>query len=103
MALNFKDGILIRGTMLDRVQAVVVNYALYILGQGSGVSNGANRVNWATVMMSNTPQQVQQFADKLSYYMLDQDDFKNNGTSISDDTLKSMLETAINNNFIPAA
>jgi hypothetical protein len=97
MSLNFADKYAVRAVIIPRCTAIVVNYALYLLGLGNGVS--ANHALWAR----ETMRRPNAIGDEVSWFVLNQPDYENNGSSILDDTLKGIVETAINLHFIPEA
>lgn len=98
MALSLADRIAVRQVIVPRCTAAVVNYALYLLGL-SGTAATANQELWAreTMRRPNT------IGDEVSWFILNQPDFINDGSSISDVSLTGAVETAINNYFIPEA
>lgn len=93
MALNLADRMAVRQVILTRCESAVTNYALYIL---DNVNATQNQLGWAREAIRN-PKQV---GDAVSYHILNQPDFIDNGSSISDATLTGAIETAINAHFI---
>lgn len=98
MALNYADRSVVRQVIVPRCTAIVVNYALYLLGL-PGTDTTDNQVLWAREAMRR-PNTV---GDEVSWFVLNQPDYINDGSSIDDETLKGIVETAINNYFIPEA
>jgi hypothetical protein len=95
MPLNLADRFAIRRVIVERSTAVVTNYALYILGN---VAATTLQKAWAREAIRN-PAAV---GDAVSYYVLNQTPFLNNGSSITDAELTSAVESAINTHFIQA-
>ena len=93
MALNLADRIAVRANIVDRCTAAVANYALYLLGNQSATTN---QLGWAREAVRN-PQVV---GDSVSWHVLNQPDFINDGSGIADATLTGVVETAINTHFI---
>jgi hypothetical protein len=96
MALNLADRMAVRQVILTRCEAAVTNYALYILGN---VEATQNQLGWAREAI-RTPKAV---GDAVSYHILNQPDFIDNGSGISDATLSGAIETAINAHFIASS
>ena len=96
MALNLADRIAVRRVIVDRCTAVVANYALYILGEAGNTANHVNRIGWAREAI-RSPGSV---GESVSWYVLNQPDFINNGSSITDAALQGAVEAAVNTNYI---
>jgi hypothetical protein len=94
--LNFADRVAVRKNIVDRCTAVVANYALYILGNGGATSQ---QLAWARGAIRSPGAS----GDAVSWYVLNQQEFLDMGSSIADGTLTSVVENAINNHFIAAA
>lgn len=95
MALNLADRIAVRKVIVDRCSGVVANYALYLLG----LPGTTEQLAWAREAI-RSPTSV---GDAVSWHVLNQQDFIDNGSSISDATLTGVVETAINTHFIQPA
>lgn len=93
MALNLADRIAIRQNILNRCTAAVANYALYILGNGAST---VGQLGWAREAI-RSPASV---GDAVSWHVLNQTDYINDGSGIADATLTGVVETAINTHFI---
>jgi hypothetical protein len=93
MPLNLADRLAVRQIIVPRCTAAAIKYALYLLGN---VSATIPQKNWAKSAMleSNT------VGDRVSFHILDQPDFINGGSDITDAVLQAAVETAINNRFI---
>lgn len=96
MALNLADLYAVRRVVVDRCTAAVTNYALYILGN---VNATTEELAWAREAMRSPAS----YGEQTSYYLLNQPDFVNNGSDITDASLKGSVETAINAHFIAPA
>jgi hypothetical protein len=92
--LNMADRLAVRSVLVNRCTAIVANYALYILGGGGTPTVG--KTNWAQSAIRNAAS----VGEAVSWHVLDQPSFKNGGSSIADDELKSAIENAINNHFV---
>lgn len=93
MALNLADRIAVRANIVDRCTAAVANYALYILGN---VSATANQTAWAKYAILN----AKVVGNDVSWHVLNQQAFIDDGSGIADATLGNVVEAAINNHFI---
>jgi hypothetical protein len=93
MALNLADRLAVRHVIVDRCTAAAIKYALYLLGNGAST---VPQKNWAKSAML----EASLVGDRVSFHVLDQPDFINNGSDITDAVLQSAVETAINNRFI---
>lgn len=93
MALNLADRIAVRKVIVDRCTAVVANYALYILGNAQATDP---QKGWAREAI-RSPNSV---GESVSWYVLNQPDFINGGSGISDASLTGVVENAINTHFI---
>lgn len=98
MALNFADRSAVRQVIVPRCTTIVVNYALYLLGL-PGTDVTSNQELWAREAMRR-PNTV---GDEVSWFVLNQPEYIADGSGIDDNTLKGIVETAINNYFIPEA
>jgi hypothetical protein len=96
MALNLADRMAVREVILPRCEAAVTNYALYILSNAEATQN---QLGWAREAIRN-PQSV---GNAVSYHVLNQPAFIDNGSGISDAVLSGAIETAINAHFIASA
>jgi hypothetical protein len=93
MPLNLADRLAVRQIIVPRCIAASVKYALYLLGNGAA---SLEQKNWAKCAMSESSL----VGDRVSYHILDQPDFINGGSDITDAVLQAAVETAINNRFI---
>lgn len=96
MALNLADRIAVRANIVPRCTAAVTNYALYILGNATAT---VPQKGWAREAM-RSPGSI---GESVSWHVLNQPDFIEGGSSISDAALTGAVETAINIHFIAAA
>jgi hypothetical protein len=96
MALNIADRIKVRENLVPRCTGVVVNLANYILGN---VNATEEQRAWARPAIRNPASQGEQ----VSWYILNDPTFIDNGSSISDSHLTGITEAAINNHFIAPA
>lgn len=94
MALNLADRIAVRRNITDRCTAAVTNYALYVLGGGGPQTE--NYLWWARETL-RSPAAV---GDAVSWHVLNQPDFIDLGSGISDATLAGAVEAAVNSHFI---
>jgi hypothetical protein len=92
MGLNNADKLVIRQTIVPRCAAAVANFALYILGEDQGAANHANRYAWAKDAIGN----VNALGDRMSWHVINQADFIENGSGVADATIQSAVEAAIN-------
>ena len=95
VALNMADRQAVRSVIVPRCTGHVANYALYILGGGDG-SPTTGQTNWAESAIRN-PATV---GEAVSWHVLNQPSYINGGSTIADDELKGIVETAINNHFV---
>jgi hypothetical protein len=93
MALNLADRLAVRRIIVDRCTAATIKYALYLLGNGAAT---LAQKNWAKSAMIESSL----VGDRVSFHILDQPDFINGGSDITDAVLQAAVETAINNRFI---
>jgi hypothetical protein len=93
MPLNLADRLAVRQIIVPRCTAAAVKYALYLLGNGAAT---LPQKNWAKATMLESSL----VGDRVSYHILDQPDFINGGSDITDAVLQAAVETAINNRFI---
>lgn len=96
MPLNLADRIAVRHVIVDRCTAVVANYALYLLGNAVATEP---QKGWAREAI-RSPGTV---GESVSWHVLNQTDFVEGGSSISDASLTGAVETAINTHFIQGA
>lgn len=96
MALNLSDRIAVRKVIVDRCTAAVANYALYLLGNQAATEA---QLGWAREAVRN-PAAV---GESVSWHVINQPDFINDGSGIADATLTGAVETAINNHYIQSA
>lgn len=102
-SLNLADRLALRPALVQRCTAIVANYALYLLGG----SPTAEQESWASGAIKN----AQLVGDQVSWHVINQPAFLgeingsdwSGGSSISDATLTGIVETAINQHFIPPA
>lgn len=91
--LNYHDQLAVRRNIVERCTALVVSYAKHLLGlQESTESQKA----WARGAM-RSPHAA---GEEVSYYAISETEFVNNGSGISDATLQTIVQNAINNHFI---
>lgn len=95
MPLNLADRLAVRLIIVPRCTAAAVKYALYLLGNPTPTPTLPQK-NWAKATMLESSL----VGDRVSYHILDQPDFINGGSDITDAALQSAVETAINNRFI---
>jgi len=93
MALNFADRLAVRANIIGRCTGAVANYALYLLGLEAATE--AQKA-WAANAIRNPAATGEQ----VSWYILNQPDFINDGSGLSDASLSASVEAAINNHFI---
>lgn len=98
MALNLNDRIAVinSATMQTRCAAAVAQYALYLLGN---VSATTEQLAWAREAIRD----VASVGRQVSFHILDNTDFLNGGSDITDAQLQGAAEAAINNRFIQPA
>jgi anti-sigma factor ChrR (cupin superfamily) len=94
--LNYADSETVRASrvMQDRCARAVAKYALYLLGNQAAT---AEQKSWARGAMDSIPS----LAERTSRHLLNQDAFLDVGSGIEDAVLSGIIETAINNHFIP--
>lgn len=97
--LNPADRLAVRQNIVARCQGAVANYANYILGESDQTANHANRLNWARGAIGN-PEAI---GNAVSFYILNDIAYLENGSSISDAALTGAVEAAINTHFIASA
>lgn len=91
--LNPSDALAVRQNIIGRCTAHVAQLALYHLGN---VGSSTEHKAWAASAIRNSGS----VGDAVSYYVMNQPSFLNGGSSIEEDELKNIVETAINNNFV---
>lgn len=101
MALNLADRIALLQVIRPRVKAAVLNFALYILGEASNTANHANRLAWARDTLRGGGGDAA--AELLLPYMLNQADFLDGGSNVTDGQITGHIETAITNHYIQPA
>lgn len=94
--LNPADRLAVRPLIVARCQGAVANYANYILGESEATPNHANRHAWAMGAIGS-PEAI---GTAVSYYVLNDVNYLENGSGISDGALTGAIEAAINTNFI---
>lgn len=96
MALNFNDRLAVMrsAVMLQRLTAVVVNLANYLM---NGTPTATQRV-WALGALTSPEETARQ----VGLYILEDATFLANGSGIDDETLKGVGEAAIYARMIPA-
>jgi hypothetical protein len=95
MALNLADRIAVRPVIVSRCTAVVINYALYLLG----LPGTTEQLAWAR----EAARSPGSFGESTSWHVLNQAEFIADGSSIADNVLTGVVETAINAHFIQPA
>lgn len=90
--LNLADRLKVRENIVTRCTTIVANYALYLL---NGTPTDAQEA-WARGAIASAGS----VGDAVSWHVLNQPDFLDTGSSISDVTLQGIVETAINAHFI---
>jgi hypothetical protein len=93
VALNLADRIAVRKVIVDRCTGAVTNYALYILGNAQATEG---QKGWAREAIRN-PGAV---GESVSWHILNQPDFIDDGSSIADNVLTGAVEAAINSHYI---
>jgi hypothetical protein len=96
IALNIADRQAVRSVIVPRCTGHVTNYALYILGGGGNPAPTTGQTNWAASAIRN-PATV---GEAVSWHVLNQPSYINGGSSIADDELQGIVETAIRNHFV---
>ena len=98
MALNLADRLVViqASHVQTRVTAAVAKYALYLLGN---VGSTTNQLAWAREAI-RTPAAVGQ---QVSFHLLDDTNFLNGGSDVTDVQLQGAVETAVNARFIAAS
>lgn len=95
MALNLNDRMVVLASaqMQTRCQAAIAEVALYHL-------NNQNATDGQLAWARNAIRNVKSMSDQVSPYILNDANFLNDGSSITDALLKGAMETNINNHFI---
>lgn len=102
--LNSEDVLAVRRNIVDRCTRHVANYALYLLG----LPGTTEQLAWAREAIKV----ASSIGEQVSWHVINEPAFLgqvsgsdwSGGSSINDDTLKGVVEAAINNHFIqPAA
>src|SRR5690606_18998492 len=99
--LNQADAQAVRQVIVSRCVNIVANYALYNLGLPTGTGPGEaseTKKGWCRQALLNAGT----IGDQVSWHVLNQTDFKENGSGIADETLKGIIETALGTHFVPA-
>lgn len=96
MALNLADRIAVRPVIVPRCVGVVVNYALYLLGNQAATQQ---QLAWAREAV-RAPQAV---GDAVSWHVLNQPAYVAGGSGITDAELTGAVETAVNAHFVQGA
>ena len=108
MALNLADRLVViqASHMQTRVTAAVANYALYLLGFPEGAQAGnprtaatVNELGWAREAIRNPSAS----GASVAFHLLDDTNFLDDGSDITDVQLKGAVESVINTRFIAAA
>jgi hypothetical protein len=94
--LCYADQLVVRPLVVPRCAAITAQLALYYLGLESATTQ---QNEWA----KNAILSAQSIGEQVSWHVLNQDAFKDNGSAIDDATLKGIVETAIQNHFIAPA
>ena len=97
MALNLNDRLVVMTSpaMQTRLTAAVAKYALYLLG-GSPTTP---QLAWAREAI-RVPANV---GNQVGFHLLDNTDFLDDGSDITDGALQGAVEAAINARFIASA
>lgn len=98
--LNQADAQAVRQVIVSRCVNIVANYALYNLGLPTGTGQGEaseTKKGWCRQALLNAGT----IGDQVSWHVLNQTDFKENGSGIADNTLKGIVETALGAHFVP--
>lgn len=95
--LNPADRLAVRPLIVPRCTAIVANYALYLLGLGESAT--VPQKAWAIEAIRSAAT----YGEQVSWHVLNQGDFLDNGSNIADATLTGIVENAINNYFIATA
>jgi hypothetical protein len=95
--LCYADQLVVRPLIVPRCTAITAQLALYYLGLGESATTQQNE--WA----KNAILSAQSIGEQVSWHVLNQDPFKDNGSAIDDATLRGIVETAIQNHFIAPA
>lgn len=96
MALNYSDRETLRPLLIPRLKEAIRKYLLYV--QGGGGAPSPERVTYCTENMQN----IDTLAQQLSHYCMSEPDFIDSGTSITDATLQSRVESVLQSFFMPA-
>jgi|GEM_PF-5390828 len=96
MGLNLADRHAVRKLVVDRCTLAAANYALYLLGN---VEATEDQKTWARGAI----REPQTIGDQVSWHLVNNDDFITHGSGIDDETLKTVVELAIDNHFIVSA
>lgn len=97
MALNYADRETLRPQLIPRIKQAFVKYLLFV--QGGGGAPSAERIAWCTANLPN----ADSLSVQLSTYCMSEPDFIDNGTSISDASLQSRVESVLVARFMPPA
>jgi hypothetical protein len=96
--LNLADRLAVRSNIVPRCLAITNNLAIYILNGGMNADpNVVNLKTWARATLST----LNQVADQVSYHVIGQTDFLDNGSGITDAALTGIVENAIKTLFVP--
>lgn len=100
MALNLADRIAVRRVIVDRCTGQVVQFANYILGGGevAGVTE-ESALGWAREAIRAPASH----GDTISWYVINQQDFLDNGSGVTDQFLQGVVEAAIKTHFMVAS
>ena len=93
MPLNLADRNAVRVNIVPRCTQLIAEYALYILDNPNATEG---KLAWARVAIRDTAS----YGEQVSHYVMRNQDYIDNGSGIADNTLESVVQTAINNHFV---
>lgn len=91
--LSYADRLAVRPLIVSRCTAIVNFLADYHINNSGST---ANQKAWA----SNAILNAGAVGEQVSWHVVSRDEFLDNGSSIDANTLKTIVETAINDHFI---
>ncbi len=94
--LNLNDRDRLRPELLPRVRQALTKYLLYV--QGGGGSPSQDRITWCTENLTN----INVITEQLSHYVVSEPTFIAGGTSITDASIQSRVESVLQSYFMPA-
>lgn len=94
LELNLADriSILKSDAMISRIEAVILHYVDYILGDQSATDA---KLTWAREAFRNSRSE----AERVSLHIIRVPEFITNGSSIDDELLRGVVENAINTHY----